>query len=160
MGALIVSLVCLGMLPEAVRGNVLGSCGLTYFILAAVGWATHLGVWMLHLRTKRSDSNHDPAPNLNPIESSRGLPDRSAQFILALGCALTLLAVSVVRETIRLSHIDLDRLYEQHAEAVKVGGLSVFVIFGVVNGFLIAFCIWLVRNATTRRAVPRPGEST
>lgn len=69
---------------------------------------------------------------------------RRALSAITLGIALTVTCMSVVREAIRLSAIDLTPLYPQHADAAAKGGLIVFLGFLVVNAILIAWCLRLV----------------
>jgi hypothetical protein len=69
----------------------------------------------------------------------------------SVGVALALLGISVLRETIRLTSVDLGPLYDRHAEAAEVGGLLVFLLFAVVNLGLIGACIWLVHRGHDRR---------
>ena len=62
------------------------------------------------------------------------------------GWLLTLISVSVIREAIRLSHIDITQLYANHAAAREIGGFEVFLLFAVINFGVIGFCVWLVRR--------------
>jgi hypothetical protein len=71
--------------------------------------------------------------------------------VAAAGCVLTLLAAAVVREALRLTVIDIEALYEQHAAASRVGGISAFLLFAVVNGALIVICMRLVSGGARRR---------
>jgi hypothetical protein len=110
---------------ELVRGAALGPLGLPYVLAAVVGVALQAVAWGLTLQRG----------------ASRGL------FALAAtGCVLTVLAVSVVREAVRLTSLEIGKFYEGHAGAATIEGLSLFLTFAVVNGGLLAACVWLVRS--------------
>lgn len=63
---------------------------------------------------------------------------------------VTLVGVSVLREAVRLASVDITELYERHAEAGTIGGFALFLLFAVLNGALIAICIWLVRHGLAK----------
>ena len=75
--------------------------------------------------------------------SATGIPLWATSFALiaALAC------LSVARETIRLSKIDVTRFFDAHAKASGVGGFVAFLIFAAINAGLIAYCISLVRRS-------------
>ncbi len=75
----------------------------------------------------------------------------SALVLSTAGLLLTLVGMSVCREAVRLTALGESRmaeLYVQHAEAIKVDGLGVFMFFTAINAGLIMWCFLLVkRNA-------------
>ncbi|MGB6044153.1 MAG: hypothetical protein WBF93_13420 [Pirellulales bacterium] len=71
----------------------------------------------------------------------------------SIGLVLTLVGVSVLRESVRLSEVDIAALYERHAAASMIGGLTVFLVFTVLNIGMIAACIWLVLRGLSDRGV-------
>lgn len=101
-----------------------------YSLLAVVGGVLQLLCWRYWLR--------------------RGQFSKLSLVMASLGLAATLIGVTVVRESIRLRAIDITTLYAQHARAAQVGGWRVFVAFLVINAFLIAWCIRLVRSNPAR----------
>lgn len=66
--------------------------------------------------------------------------------IVTTGVLFTILGMTVVREAIRLSTVNIAALYEQHQSAANVGGLPVFLAFLAVNAALISWCVILVRR--------------
>lgn len=60
------------------------------------------------------------------------------------GYVCLLLGVALAREQIRLSLISIENHYEQHAFASKVAGLPVFLVFFVLCGGMIGYCLRLV----------------
>ncbi len=59
----------------------------------------------------------------------------------------------VCREAVRLANVDLAALYDRHAAAARVGGVTVFVLGAVVNGAVIAYCVWLATRDPSRQPV-------
>lgn len=72
-------------------------------------------------------------------------PTRSLA-LATVGSVVAILGATCVREVVRLNRVDLEPLYTQHAAAMKVGGLWVFLLFFAVNGVLIAWCFALARR--------------
>lgn len=77
-----------------------------------------------------------------------------ALSITSLGLLVTVIAMTVVREAIRLAAIDLEPLYAQHKEAAEKGGLVVFFVFLIVNAVLIAWCLRLTTQIADRAHDP------
>lgn len=67
-------------------------------------------------------------------------------FVISAGVVMTIAGTSVLREIRRLAAIDVTRLYDLHADAAKVGGLAVFLVFAALNVALIAWCLIIVRR--------------
>lgn len=107
------------------RELILGSFALPYLIAASLGIILQAASWFQLPRTR-----------------TRRLWLTGA----TAGCLLSLVGVSVVREAIRLSHIDVTQLFENHASAREIGGFVVFLIFTVINFAVIGYCVWLVRR--------------
>ncbi len=129
--AAIAALVYVMRSPETVRNLVLGRFALPYVIVAGLGAAVQASVWVQTLRA--------------------GLT-RSLLAIATLAWVVTLLSASAVRETIRLATTDLAPLFPKHADASQMGGLSVFLIFTVLNTAIIVGCVRLVRRGIAEGA--------
>ena len=117
-----------------IREAVWGTAGRFYFILAMVMILFEILAWlrvMIHVRR-----GEEPSGILFAII-----------FALAV---LTIPAMSVVRELIRLQAIDIDRLYAIHENASKVGGFWLFLFFAFVNVGVIVVCAHLARKALKR----------
>jgi hypothetical protein len=125
--ATIAGLCYLLVLDQAARNNVLGVFAGPYLVIASVGVIGQVGLWLWLFRRDQVT-----APWLT---------------VVSLACVLTLVGTSVLRESIRLSNVEVTQLYERHADAAAIGGLTLFVVFVVINSGLIATCIWLVRRS-------------
>jgi hypothetical protein len=101
-----------------------------YVVMALLGAAIGASAWLWQLRT--------------------GQLSRIPLAIAAAGTILALLGVSVLREIHRLQTVDLSAALPRHADAAQIGGLSVFLLFAVVNAGLIGLCIWLVQRGLRR----------
>ena len=105
---------------------------LPYLILAAAGVLIEATAWTL--------------------QYAQSQLQRRWLLLSSLGLCLALLGTTVVRETIRLSAIDIgtatdvESLATQHARAAKVGGLTVFLLFLILNIAMIIYCVALVRR--------------
>jgi hypothetical protein len=121
----IAAMVYIAILPEEVRTLLLSRFAFAYVVLAAIGAGVQAGVWTQTLR--------------------RGL-NRTLLLIALAAWIVTLLCASVVREAIRLATTDIAALFPRHADASEMGGLSVFLIFTVINTAIIAGCVVLVRR--------------
>jgi hypothetical protein len=76
--------------------------------------------------------------------------DRLAQPLLLVatcGWLVGLACVVVVREAVRLTAVDLAAAEGAHATALRIGGLAVFLAFGILNAAAIVWCIRTVRAA-------------
>jgi hypothetical protein len=85
---------------------------------------------------------------LRQIPSTNGISLKPLLLTTA-GLVVTVLGMSVCREAIRLLSLGATRLQElipQHAEAMKVEGFWVFLLFAVINIGLISWCFWLVKK--------------
>ncbi|MES2789551.1 MAG: hypothetical protein V4719_08010 [Planctomycetota bacterium] len=70
---------------------------------------------------------------------------------VSAGSVLALLGMSFAREAIRAGVIDMTQLYARHAEAAKVSGFAVFLIFTVLVSLVIAWCFVIVRQGLVAR---------
>lgn len=57
-----------------------------------------------------------------------------------------LIAAASLREIVRLAQADLQSVAASAADAFRIGGFGVFLIFAVINAALIALCIVLVKG--------------
>lgn len=124
--ALIFASIYLITMGPTSRGAVLGPAGRVWIGVLILGIALQAAAWLLQ----------------------RKLEDFKLVYLITitLGSAVTLLATASLREVIRLSQIDLVLVETQTAEAVKIRGFAVFLIFTLLNAVLIGFCIWLVKK--------------
>ena len=113
---------------EASRSLIFGQFSLPYVVVAVVGIAIQAWAWFKQRGLK---------------SFSRGL-----LTIAGTGCILTLTAAAVVRESIRLSVVNIEELNQRNHDAAQIGGLWVFLIFAVVNILLIALCVRVVTRPT------------
>jgi hypothetical protein len=110
---------------KPVRALCLGRFAFPYAIAAVAGVGTQVVAWVRQLRERNG---------------------RAGLALATLGWVVSLLGVSVLRESVRLASVDLSELHSRHASAAGIGGLGVFVVFAVLNTALIAACVWLVRR--------------
>jgi hypothetical protein len=137
---LVLAAICgwiyLSQVDEAARHQVTGPMAQGYLYAAVAGLALQAAVWGRLWLTARLT----PGP----------------LTLATLGLTLTLVGMSVVRGALRLGSVDITALYEEHAEAARVGGLPVFLIFAVATGAAIALCGRMVgRNLRANAAAPR-----
>ncbi len=66
-------------------------------------------------------------------------------LVIAGAQIVLVLAASVVREVWRLSHFDLEVLAVHHARAAKSGGAVIFLVFVVINVYVLFWCARLTR---------------
>jgi len=64
-------------------------------------------------------------------------------------CVIAIVCVAAARESFRLAHVDITRLYPAHDRSMEVGGFFAFAAFLVLNLALIAACLWLARTQHT-----------
>ena len=72
--------------------------------------------------------------------------DRRMLLIASLAALVTVFAVALVREALRLSALTSDALFELHARAAETGGLAAFLIFFVINAAVIATCLRITQQ--------------
>lgn len=104
-----------------------------YLGLAIIGMLAQITGWYLLLRR----IPHNNEISLKPL------------LLATAGLVATVVGMSVCREAIRISSLGATRLKElfpQHAEAMKVEGFWVFLLFAAVNIGLISWCFWLVKT--------------
>lgn len=108
-----------------------------FAIVAVLGGAVQAAAWLMQWRGDRLDG--------------RWLT------LASVGAVLALLGATVVREGIRLSSVDISQLYPQHAQASRVGGLVVFLLFFAINAVLCGMCFRIVRRGAAHSA-PAPSR--
>jgi len=102
-----------------------------YLLLAVLGVFVQLVGWMRIRKSNEID--------LRPL------------LVCSSGLLATLIGMSVSRESIRIASLGqarLDELIPLHAEAMKVDGFWVFLLFAAVNFGLILWCFRLVQSNT------------
>ena len=114
---------------ESISSLMLSPFALPYAIAALIGVVAQAVSWTMQLR----------------IGLKRWLLASASITYVA-----TLVSVSVLREVVRLASVDIAELYERHAQAGMIGGFVLFLLFAVLNGAIIATCIWLVRRALVK----------
>ena len=118
-------------LPAEARAALVGPLGGPWLVAAAIGLAGQTAAWLGAAARDRM-----------PV----GLA-----AVTTAGWLVSLAAVIVVREVIRLAAVDIDTLAEIHAEATSIGGLPVFLFFAAANAAAIVWCIRTVaRHAGSR----------
>ncbi|HAI10883.1 MAG TPA: hypothetical protein DCM28_04220 [Phycisphaerales bacterium] len=66
--------------------------------------------------------------------------------LLSVFCPLAIIAMTVVREKVRLAAIDLEPLYPLHKQAMGIAGIVCFLFFFILNAGLILYCFRLVKK--------------
>ena len=127
MGGLTVSLVAgaivFAQCDDKTRGLIFGALGLPYLILTVIGVIAQGLGWFQQWRAQEFNG--------------------PGMWTVTVGCLLSLLGVSVMREGIRLGAIEIARLAPRHAEAFTEGGFGVFLTATVV---VVAAIVWCVRT--------------
>jgi hypothetical protein len=124
--ALLAGIVYIAQADSAVRTLLSGYSFLPYVIGTFAGLILQGIGWGLQWRSKR----------LHVV----GLSSAS------VGCVISLLATSAIREGVRVQTVDLASIVQRHAAAAQVGGFAVFVIAAIVVGILIGWCIRMVQE--------------
>ena len=108
-----------------------------YLLLAIVGMLLQIYGWIRLYRSTRPSTG-----------DASNLP-RGPLLYSTIGLVSTILGMSVCREVVRLSVLGESRMAElipQHAEAMKVDGFGVFLLFSLINIGLIIWCFWIVKK--------------
>jgi hypothetical protein len=124
---------------ESTRSQVSGPLAGPYAVLALVGVVVQVSGWVVQYRKGRFVAGW--------------------LALSTLGMLGTIAGTVVVREAIRLGAIDVASVFERHADAARVGGFAVFLIFFVINTALISWCILLVKK-NARRGPGAASESS
>ena len=132
--ATIAGVVYLFQLDESSRGLILGSFGSIYLGIAVVGVILQVVLWSMILRNRST---------------------RLQLAMITVGTLLSLIGVSVLREAIRISHLDLNLLFEDHEKAWEIGGFTLFLIMAVVNIAVIGLCVVMVRRGLKQTSAER-----
>ena len=119
------SLVYLAIVDSDSRSLVLSPLGRPYVVVASAGAIAQLGGWW-------RIGWHPAKPNTRSL------------WVVSGGLALSLLAICVLREIIRIASVDIVALYDRHAEASQVGGFGIFVLFAIINAALMLVCVRIV----------------
>ncbi|MCG3138948.1 MAG: hypothetical protein HJJLKODD_02820 [Phycisphaerae bacterium] len=127
---IILSLICggiyYGLVDDATRQQFTQPLTSTYLLLALVGLGLQFGGWALQA-------------------ASTKLQQRWL-ILASIGLLITLLCMTVVRESARLVRIDITSLYEQHAQLYKTGGFFLFLAFFLLMVLVVAWIIFLIRR--------------
>ena len=113
-------------LSDAQREAILSPMALPYVITAMIGLVLQAAAWILILRSRCLC-----APRLS---------------LALIGLLLSVTGATVAREALRIRAIDLSSLYDQHAAAMKIGGLPVFLLFFALSAVVIAGVVLIVRR--------------
>ncbi len=109
---------------QVLTGRLVGG----YLVLGLLGVAMQIAAWALILQRRA----------LSPARLAAA----------SIGLVLTILGMTVVREGIRLAHLDISLIYGQHEEALQRGGFWIFAGFMVINAGMIAWAIRIGRRGT------------
>ena len=126
MIALVFAIAYFLQLAPHVREPLKGRTGFAWLIVLAVSSAAMILIAWIRSRK--------PVQELRLLTGFTGVQ------------AVQLIAASSLREIVRLAQTDLKTVTRSASEAFQIGGLSVFLIFAVMNLGLIAFCIVLVKR--------------
>jgi len=113
------------------REAVTSAMASPYLVMAILGLAVQSGAWLTLWRNPSSPRGH--------------------LWAATVGAVATLLGSTVVRESLRVSAIDVSGLRDAHAHAASVGGLSVFLVCALINTALIVWCVTIVRRGAGNR---------
>lgn len=116
-------------IPVAAREAIIGPPAGPWLTVAVVGLLIQIAAWSVALFSDR----------LSYI----------ALIVMTAAWVAALLGIAVVRETIRLTAVDLATGGELHKTALGIGGLPVFLLFAVLNAAAIGWSIRLVRRQIT-----------
>lgn len=81
------------------------------------------------------------------IQSRRELLNRPALYLASLGQCFLLCSIVLKREQNRVMQIDMRDPIQAHADAFRIAGLPLFLLFLFVNAVLVAWCIRIARRA-------------
>lgn len=133
-GAGLAAVTYMSVAWEEVSGAAFSFMAAPFALLAAVGLVVQVVGWTRLGKTAEL--------------SAKGLG------ILSVGVSLTVIGMTVVREAIRLQSLNITPLFDQHADAAQIGGLSVFLLFFVINGLLVAWVFALVKQGLADKQKP------
>jgi hypothetical protein len=119
-----------------VTAVVAGPMAMPYTVVTGLGAALQIAGWLIAYR--------------------RGDLPRGAMVLVTAGLGLALVGSGVVRESVRIAHVDLASLYPQHALAAESGGFGLFVGFLFVNAAVAAFAIRLGLQASRQSVDQTP----
>lgn len=125
-GAIVCGLLYLLFSGGSVRGAITSSLALPFLILAIVGVMAQLGGWLIRWQATQ--------------------PSRRRLILLSVATLLTIVSATVLREAVRLSAIDVTKLYEHHQEAARSGGIVLFGVFFVINMLAIIYAVQIVKR--------------
>ena len=67
------------------------------------------------------------------------------------GALATLLGTASLREIVRITRLDISQFSDEMNAAYSIGGFSLFLVFALINTFLIVICINIVRRRKATR---------
>ncbi len=113
-------------LEPGIQSALLGPSVLLWLMLAIVGVIVQVLGWLFQFRNACLCRKH--------------------LTMVTTGLIAALSGTTILREVIRLQFIDIHKLYPLHEKSSQVGGLSVFLLFALMNTILIVYCLRLVRT--------------
>ncbi len=132
LAAAVVASVWYIIADRIVRTVAMGSGASPWLFMFLLGVAVQIGAWI------RLYKGHSLT--------------KSLAAWAAAGFLLTALGIAGFRETIRVNGSHFRVLFDDHAQAARVGGFCVFLAFAGLNAVLIALCACVVRRG--RNASP------
>jgi len=108
------------------RDFTTGAFARPYTVVLVVGLVCQLVAWAWQLRLRRFA--------------------KSPLILASIGAVMAILGTVVVRESLRLGALGSEQLFALHKRAATAGGMPLFVLFGVVNGAVIAWCFVMTRR--------------
>jgi len=134
LGAAGFSVTYLVVGDDAVRDGLRSMMALPWVILGGTAVLAELVIWAMLLRKP-------------------GIISGKLLWALTAAIVLGIAGMTVGREAVRIAAFDpemLASLYPLHREAARIGGLSVFLLFFLLNAGLVVWCFVLVRKGWIR----------
>lgn len=118
-----------------------GPMALPYLGALALGLLAQAAAWIWLLRPRpRSEDGH-------PWSGA-------ALAVATAGAGLAVLGAAVLRETVRLAHVDMSRLLPLHERAAGNGGMLGFLLVVLINGGILVWAIHMTRRGLRSAASP------
>ncbi len=125
-GAVVAGAVYWNMLEAPERDALTSPFAKPYVIGLVVGLVAQVAAWCWQL--------------------VRGRYHTPALMLASGGVALSVVGTIIAREALRLNTLGSKQLFAVHERAADAGGMPLFVVFAIVNGAVIAWCLVMTRR--------------
>jgi hypothetical protein len=71
--------------------------------------------------------------------------------LISFGLLFSMIAVSMMREFIRIRSVHIEQFYQQHEDAMNVGGFWAFLLFTILNLAAVGIAVFLVKRFHLQR---------